>query len=230
MSMIDELAEKLASEVEDSNLMVIADEESAKKITIGELKQVLRSVDDYFVKAVINETIDRITKALQDAKWEFPNYVTKRYKMNTWIGSASGNIQITLLDMEANKWLTREEIVELFENEHSIKVRIGKLLEEPVSIRVLSFCEEHEEPETINPWLAADDAGFLKIHFDGLTNNQISQIIYEDINITMKDTEEIKYEFFYSRDSFVNSVSYEARIPGCPCCLQMPNREDGSEQ
>lgn len=229
MSMIEELAEKLASEVEDSNLMVIADEESAKKITIGELKKVLRTVDDYFVKSVINETIDRITKALQGAKWEFPNYVTKKYKLNTWIGSASGNIQIALLDMEANKWLTREEIVELLENEYSIEVLIGTLWEKPVSVRVLSFCEEHEEPETVNAWMAADDAGFIKIHFDGLTNNQISRIIYEDIRIIMEGTEEIKYGFLYSRDSFANSVPYEAKVPGCPCCLQKPNT-DGSEQ
>ena len=221
MSMITDLVEKLAPEVEDSNVLIIEDVESAKKITIGELKKVFRPVQERFVKEIINETIDRITERLLEAKWEFTDYITKTYKMNTWIGSASGNIQISLLDTEINKWLTREEIEELLKNQYSIKVYIGSMWEEPVSIRVLSFCEEHEDPESINEWMAADDAGFIKIHLDGLTNNQISQIIYEDIEITMVDNaeENIRYEFIYARDSFANAVPYEAKIPGCcPCC------------
>lgn len=229
MAMLTDLEEKLATEVEDDNLLLIEDAESSKKIKISEFMKVLSPLQERFIKEIINETIDRISSSLLDAKWQFAEYVTKRYKMNTWIGSTSGNIQITLLDTEANKWLTREQIEELLENKHTIQVYIDSLWEEPVSVRVLSFCEEHEQPESVNAWLAADDAGFLKIHLDGLTNNQISQIIYEDIKITMESEEDsnTRYEFLPARDSFLNSVPYEARVPGyCPCCFQKP---DGSE-
>lgn len=233
MALISELEEKLASEVEPDNLMAIEDAESTKKIKIKSLMEVFRPVQECFVKEIINDTIDRIIERLADAKWEFVDYVTKKYLMNTWIGSASGNIQIALLDMEQDKWLTRDEIEELFsvsEELYSIRVMIGRIWEEPVSMRILSFCEEHENPEEINAWMAADDAGFLKIHFDGLTNNQISQIIYEDVEIKMESEDEnTRYEFIYSRDSFANSVPYEARVPGCcPCCsnVQKPKPEE----
>lgn len=229
MSMINDLAEKLATEIEDSNLMLIEDEESAKKVKIEELKKAFHSIDDHFVKEVINETIDRITKALQEAKWDLSERIIKKYKMNTWIGSASGNIQIALLDLETNKWLTREEIEELLTNEYAIKVYISSMWEEPVSIRILSFCEEHAEPESINAWMAADDAGFIKIHLDGLTSNQISQIIYEDINIIMTGNDEVGYEFIYGRDSFANAVPYEVKVPEyCPC-MAYRNPDEESE-
>lgn len=235
MSKIHNFPEKTALEVEDTDLIPIEDEEDTKKITIKELKEVMRSVNDEVIKTLINETLDKIADAILASKWEIRQPIIKSYRMNTWIGSASGNIQIALLDEETNKWLTDEEITVLFDREpetFSIETLINHTYEVPVSWDIRNFNEEHEFAHDINAWMSDDDAGFLKIHFDDLTQNEISQIIYEDIKIHIDDEindEGIvvtKYLFHAARDSFANSVPYESEIPfECPC--QAAQRGDG---
>lgn len=224
MSKIADFIEKTAIEVEDEDIMVIEDLEDTKKITIATLKEIMQPIQGKYIKYIINETLDRVAEKILEAKWDLVDATIFKYKLNTWIGSDSGNIQIALLDMDQNKWLTREELEELFTNSeektYKIQTMINHVWEEPVSMRILSFNEEHEFPEEINQWMYEDDAGFLKIHYDDLTANEISMIIYEDIKIEIESTDEmVRYEFYVDRDSFVNAVPYTAKVPMyCPCC------------
>lgn len=240
LAKISDFVEKTPLEVEDTDLLAIEDLEDTKKITIATLKEILRPIQENFVKQIVNDTIDRISEKILEAKWDILEYITYQYQINTWIGSDSGNIQISLLDLQKMKWLTREELEELFivtdDITHKIQVMINHTWETPVSMRILSFNEEHEAAADINKWMADDDAGFLKIHFDNLTANEISRIIYEDIKIEVNTTDEmVKYEFLISRDSFANSVPYTADIPfHCPCCRHdhihySHNKEDDTE-
>lgn len=223
MAMLTDLQEKLAIELEDDNLMLVEDVEGSKKIKISELKKAMTPVQERFVKEIVNETIDRVVKTLLDAKWQFTEYDTMQYRMNVWISDNSGDVQIVLYDMQEEKCLTREEIEELFKNKHSIRVYIGTMWEEPVSVKVLSFCEEYDDPEGINEFFAEDDAGLIRVHFNGLTNNQISQIYYEDIEMAVQsDDDKIRYEFTIGRGSFMNSVPYESRVPVCCPCIYRP--------
>lgn len=229
MSKIKDFPEKTALEVQDTDIMAIEDEEDTKKITIEALKEVFRPLQENLIKSLINETIDNISKALESAKWEIIKPVTYTFIQNTWIGSTSGNIQIALLNDDENdyRWLTREEIITLFDRDpgtYTIEVLVNHTWETPVSWDVKDFNEEHEAAHDINAWMSDDNAGFLKLHFDGLTQNEISQIIYEDIRIRF--TDEVnddgisikKYTFKPVRDSFANSVPWESEIPfDCPC-------------
>lgn len=242
MAMLTELPEKLAIEVEEDNVMLVEDVEGSKKIKISELMKVFRPVQERFVKEIVNEAIDRMAESLLDAKFEFSNYTTLQYKMDTWIDNNSGDIQIALFDVQKDKWLTREEIEELFKNDYIIKVYIGRTWEYPVSFKVLSFCEEYEEADIIDQDKDEDDAGYIVIHFDGLTNNQISQIIYEDIEIIVVGDEkkEIRYEFLRSRDRFANAVPWKVPYVGCCPCMgryhpiqdpeQPPEKEPETEE
>lgn len=234
MAKISDFVEKTALEVEDTDVLAIEDAEDTKKITVGSLKEVLRPVQEAYIKSIVNETLDRISEALLGAKWELVEATLCSFQLNTWIGSASGNIQVALYDEQAEKWLTREEITELFnrdEETYSIEAHLGPFWEKPVSWDVRSFNEEHEAAEEINEWLYRDDAGFIKMHFDGLTQNQISRIIYEDISIKMDDDrneeDEVvtRYLFRPSRDSFSNAVPWESTVPGCPCIYHAKDDE-----
>lgn len=244
---IHDMTQKTAIEVENTDLLVIEDEEDTKAITAATLKELIILSSDRHMKELINETIDKIMIGMAAAKYVFSTLIEKKYRLNIWIGSASGNIQIAIMDVETAKWLTSEEINELFwptdENGNIIPVEpkydedgnelepdpivalmMGGILYSPDDLKVLNFNEEHgKHPEEVNPWLAADDAGFIKAHFDGFTQNEISGILYEDIHMQKSDDYDEEtdtrttYEFITARSSFSNAVHYTVQIPTC-CC------------
>ena len=131
----------------------------------------------------------------------------KTYTIGAWIGSTSGNVQIILKDNDTNKWLTEAELNDFVaKEEFNVYLMIKDLLVSATSFKVKDFVTEH--PTGTNPVLEADNAGFIKAHFDNLTQNEIANITCDDVIIHQKDTEDFRYMFNHDKDSFTNSVPY----------------------
>ena len=87
---------------------------------------------------------------------------------------------------------------------------LNDILISAASFDIKDFITEH--PSGTNPVLESDNAGFIKAHFDNLTQNDIASITYENITISYKDTEDFRYMFEHHKESFINSVPYEESI------------------
>ena len=97
---IKDMTQKTFLEVEDSDLLVIEDAEDTKSITVSDLKKYLASDYDKNTKRIINQTLDNIIASLSASQYVLEK--RKTYRINTWIGSTSGNIQITLKDIDTD--------------------------------------------------------------------------------------------------------------------------------
>lgn len=216
---ISSLNKKSSLEVEEEDLLIIEDKEETKAISVKDFQEYLATkgmVNE--MKLLINCTLDKIIESLKETK--FPIKEERNYIMAIWIGSISGNIQIALRNAKTGKWLTSQDLYELLglikdeddfvgvETGYEIKVLIGDVYRPAAYYRILDFNEEHDEPETINPTLAVNNAGFIKATFSGLTQNEIAGITYEDIKVTIPETLEYIYSFVGEEESFANAVPY----------------------
>lgn len=239
---IHDLTTKKALEVSLTDLLVIEDEEDTKAITVAEFMECVGIHTDRSAKELINDTLDNVIKALENAKYKFD--YDKFFTLNIWIGSDSGNVQFSIFDTDTKKWLTRDELIRLLgpideENyEQEVEERKEWVYEEPtddketeeepkrtyvvklfidderhdcVSYSIRDFKEDHAEGT--NAWLEADNAGYVKAHFDNLTHNQIASITHENLSVTMDEyTDENRivyhYHFVSQDESFANSVAW----------------------
>lgn len=202
---INNMTAKTSLEIEDSDILVIQDGEDTKQVSVGEFKEFLINSSEISSKKLINQTLDNVIASLTASKYDVS--VLKTYTIGAWIGSTSGNIQIILKDNDTNKWLTEAELNDFVaKEEFNVYLMIKDLLVSATSFEVKDFVTEH--PTGTNPVLEADNAGFIKAHFDNLTQNEISNITCDDVIIHQKDTEDFRYTFNHDKDSFTNSVSY----------------------
>lgn len=253
---IHDLTTKKALEVELTDLLVIEDAEKTKAITVAEFMECVGIHQDRPFKEMVNETLDKVIKSLEEAKYKFD--YDQYFKLNIWIGSDSGNIQIAVLDTDTNKWLTRDELIYLLgpieeeekeqvfneraeyeaeegvetpsnttpsigipipssseeapERNYIIKLFVNDTRYDCVSYQILNFNDLH--PSGTNEWLEADNAGFIKAHFEGLTKNDIFSITHENVSVTLEeyiDDNRIVYHYHFMTDpdSFSNAVSFE---------------------
>lgn len=201
---INNMTAKTSLEIEDTDILVIQDGENTKQVTVAEFKDYLSLSLAKTNKKLINEAIDNVITALENAKFVLSEL--KTIIVGAWIGSTSGNIQIVLKDNETDKWLTKDEIDSFITDDFSIKVLIADMYQTPQTITVMDFKTEH--PQGTNPVLEADEAGFIKVHIDGLVQNEIAGITYNDIVVSKTDTEDYRYEFTNDKETFNNAVPY----------------------
>ena len=207
---------KTALEIQDTDILVIQDGEDTKQVSVADLKEYLCESLSINTKKIINQTIDNIIASLQATKYVVS--VLRTFMINSWIGSTSGNIQISIKDIDNDKWLTVDEIIALTnpnedgepQNDFSIKVMVGDVLKNAESYTVKRFTAEH--PSGTNQVLEDSDAGFIKAHFEGLTQNEIANIKFDNIKIELQETEEYRYIFTTDENSFANAVSYVENI------------------
>lgn len=207
---------KTALEIQDTDILVIQDGEDTKQVSIADLKEYLCESLNVNTKKIINQTIDNIIASLQATKYVVS--VLRTFMINSWIGSTSGNIQMSIKDIDNDKWLTVDEIIALTnpnedgepQNDFSIKVMVGDVLKNAESYTVKRFTAEH--PSGTNQVLEDSDAGFIKAHFEGLTQNEIANIKFDNIKIELQETEEYRYIFTTDENSFANAVSYVENI------------------
>ena len=202
---INNMTAKTSLEIEDSDILVIQDGEDTKQVSVGEFKKFLMNSSETSTKKLINQTLDNVIASLTASKYDVS--VLKTYTIGAWIGSTSGNVQIILKDNDTNKWLTEAELNDFIaKEEFNVYLMIKDLLVSATSFEVKDFVTEH--PTGTNPVLEADNAGFIKAHFDNLTQNEIANITCDDVIIHQKDTEDFRYMFNHDKDSFTNSVPY----------------------
>lgn len=202
---INNMTAKTSLEIEDSDILVIQDGEDTKQVSVGEFKEFLINSSEISSKKLINQTLDNVIASLTASKYDIS--VLKTYTIGAWIGSTSGNVQIILKDNDTNKWLTETELNDFVaKEEFNVYLMINDLLVSATSFKVKDFVTEH--PTGTNPVLEADNAGFIKAHFDNLTQNEIANITCDDVIIHQKDTEDFRYMFNHDKDSFTNSVPY----------------------
>ena len=202
---INNMTAKTSLEIEDSDILVIQDGEDTKQVSVGEFKEFLINSSEISSKKLINQTLDNVIASLAASKYDVS--VLKTYTIGAWIGSTSGNVQIILKNNDTNKWLTEAELNDFIaKEEFNVYLMIKDLLVSATSFGVKDFVTEH--PTGTNSVLEADNAGFIKAHFDNLTQNEISNITCDDVIIHQKDTEDFRYVFNHDKDSFTNSVPY----------------------
>ena len=202
---INNMTAKTSLEIEDSDILVIQDGEDTKQVSVGEFKKFLIDSSETNSKKLINQTLDNVIASLTASKYDVS--ILKTYTIGAWIGSTSGNVQIILKDNDTNKWLTEAELNDFVaKEEFNVYLMIKDLLVSATSFEVKDFVTEH--PTGTNPVLEADNAGFIKAHFDNLTQNEIANITCNDVIIHQKDTEDFRYMFNHDKDSFTNSVLY----------------------
>lgn len=205
---INNMTAKTSLEIQDTDILVIQDGEDTKQVTVADLRTyMIASGLDKNTKTLINETLDNIAVSILASKYVVSEL--KSYTIKTWIDSVNGTIQIALKDA-MDKWLTVEDIFTLFatEDEHPIQVLIAEAYLSPEVSNILAFNAEY--PDNIDSELV--DAGFIRLQYNGLTQNEIAGITYDDIKISLAETEEFRYEFIGSPDLFENSVPYEESI------------------
>ena len=213
---INDMIAKTALEIQDTDILVIQDGEDTKQVSVADLKEYLCESLSINTKKIINQTIDNIIASLQATKYVVS--VLRTFMINSWIGSTSGNIQMSIKDIDNDKWLTVDEIIALTnpnedgepQNDFSIKVMVGDVLKNAESYTVKRFTAEH--PSGTNQVLEDSDAGFIKAHFEGLTQNEIANIKFDNIKIELQETEEYRYIFTTDENSFANAVSYVENI------------------
>lgn len=218
---IKDLNTKTSLEVEDSDVLVIEDGEDTKQITVKELKEyLLGNGITKNTKMLINQMMDRVIDSLQSSKYLIEELLT--YKMNTTITDVDGNVYITLKDTRTDKWLTAEEIVAmLLPNEEGIATKNFAISALVADAYVKSSSYTVHDGNEIDEALPEGNIGYIKTRFEGLTQNEVAGITYDDIMVTLEDTEmtitpsiEDKhiYEFIGDPALFSNNVSYTQDI------------------
>ena len=219
---ISNLTAKTSIEIDENDILVIEDKEETKQTTIKDFREyLLRSGINKSTKILINEMMDNIIHSLEVSKFVISELFT--YKVNTIINDAeSGDIYITLMDTKNDTWLSAQDIGNLLlPNEEGICTRnlVVNVLISDICITSLnnSIYEVNEESEDIPDGIPEGNIGYIKAHFGGLTQNEIAGITYDNITITIEDTDTTvilpvedrhSYEFITDPEFFSNNVSY----------------------
>lgn len=215
---ISNLSTKTSFEINDTDILIIEDEVDTKKVTVKDLR-------DYFLnngitrstKMLINEMMDNVINSLSASKYVLSELMT--YKMNTVINDAtSGDIYVALKEVGQNKWLTKEEITKLLlPNEDGLFTKnfVISALVDGIYVKCASYTIlDANEVTDIVP---EDNIGYIKAHFDGLTQNEIAGITYNGIMINVESTEVTivlpieerkEYEFVGDPNLFNNHVPH----------------------
>lgn len=219
---IKDLTAKTSFEVEDDDVLVIEDGEDTKQISVKEFREyLLGSGVTKTTKVLINEMMDNVISSLQSAKYIISELIT--YKMNTTITNVDGDVYITLKSVSTNKWLTSDEIKALLvPNEDGLFTKRFIINALVADAYVKSTTYSIHDASEIDEIVPEGNIGYIKAHFDGLTQNEIAGITYDDIMITTESTEvtivlpiedKHEYEFIGDPDLFNNNVPY-TRIIG----------------
>jgi hypothetical protein len=164
--------------------------------------------------------MDNVINSLQASKYIITDLLT--YQMSTTINDVDGNIYITLKSVETDKWLTANDIVNLLvPNEEQLLTKnfVISVLIDDVYVKCSSY-SIHDASE-IDEIVPEGNIGYIKAHFEGLTQNEVAGITYDDIVITVEDTEvtivlpiEEMHEYSFVGDPtlFNNNVSYVSNI------------------
>lgn len=218
---ISNLTAKTSIEIDENDILVIEDKEETKQTTIKDFREyLLRTGITKSTKMIINEMMDNIIKSLEASKFIISELFT--YKVNTIINDYdSGDIYIILKDVKTDKWLTAQEIGNLLlPNEEGVCARSFSIsvLVSDVYIKSLNYSIHYIDAENeVAPENIPSEAGYIKAHFDGFTQNEIADIAYDDVVITIEDTETMvglpvedyhSYEFIVDPEFFINNVSY----------------------
>lgn len=218
---IKNLTSKTYLEIEDTDVLVIEDNEGTKKISMQEFKEyLLNNGVTKSTKVLINQMMDNVINSLQASKYIITDLLT--YQMSTTINDVDGNIYITLKSVETDKWLTANDIVNLLvPNEEQLLTKnfVISVLIDDVYVKCSSY-SIHDASE-IDEIVPEGNIGYIKAHFEELTQNEIAGITYDDIVITVEDTEvtivlpiEEMHEYSFVGDPtlFNNNVSYVSNI------------------
>jgi hypothetical protein len=218
---IKNLTTKTSLEIEDSDILVIEDAEGTKQIALKEFKEYLiNNGITKSTKMLINQMMDNVINSLQASKYIITDLLT--YQMNTTIADVNGDIYITLKSMAHSKWLSEDEIKALLlPNEEGLftKSFVINVLIDDVYVKCSNY-SIHDASE-IDEIVPEGNIGYIKAHFEGLTQNEVAGITYEDIMITVEDTEITivlpiedmhEYEFVGDPNLFNNNVSYVTDI------------------
>ena len=221
---ISNLTAKTSIEINEDDILVIEDQEGTKQTTVKDFKEyLLNNGITKSTKMLINQMMDNVINSLKASKYAISELFT--YKMNVTIYDfESGDIYITLQSVETGKWLTAKDIGDLLvpgEDGICSKNFIINVLVDDVYVRSNNYTI-HDANEESN-LVPEGNVGYIKAHFDNLTQNEIASITYDDIMITVEDAEiEISfeipiedkhtYEFIGDPDMFNNNVSYIQNI------------------
>lgn len=215
---ISNLTTKTSIEIQDTDLLVIEDAAETKSVTIKEFREYLMNNGiTKSTKLLINEMVDNFISSLQSAKFLVSDLFT--YVMNVTINDAeSGDILIALKDNNTDKWLAVEDMVALLapnEDGYATKEFVINVLIDDVYVKSSSYTIY--DASALAEIVPEGSVGYIVAHFDGLTQNQIASISYDDIIITLESNEVTislpiedrhEYNFVGDLDLFKNNVSY----------------------
>lgn len=194
---IKSLAQKTVLEIADNDVLVIEDEQDTKQITVADLREYfLSSGVDTNTKKLINQTLENISASLLAAKYVVSELLT--YEVSAWIENLE---YITIALRKDGSWLTTTEIFNLFADADmsAIKVLVADTYVTADSNVIEDGILKSDTTMTV---------GTVKLHFAGLTQNEVAGITYDDIEIELEETEEFRYEFTGVPELFSNDISY----------------------
>lgn len=219
---ISNLTAKTSLEIQETDILVIEDAEGTKQITVKEFREYLMNNGiTKSTKMLINDMMDNVINSLKASKYVISELIT--HKMNVTINDvASGDVYITLQNVGTEKWLTREEIEALLApNEEGFYTKnfVINVMVADAYVPCTSY-SIHDANE-INDVTPEGNIGYICAHYEGLTQNEIAGITYDDIMITLEDTELTivlpiedvhEYQFVGDPDMFNNNVPYTQSI------------------
>lgn len=225
---IHDMTTKQWIEVQDTDLLIIEDEEDTKAITVSNLREVMTRHTDDRSKKFINATIDKIIVALQNVKYSVANQ--RQYVIYARIDSISSGVVIAFKDALTNKWLATEEVLALTHlvNEHGtadfkVQMLINEIYEEAQVCTVLNFSDLYGDSlvTALDKELYAANAGVVLASFFDLSQNDLASVTHEDVVVSlplieidfeMDVDDDFQLKFTTSKDFFVNNVPYEGVV------------------
>ena len=219
---ISNLTAKTSLEIQETDILVIEDAEGTKQITVKEFREYLMNNGiTKSTKMLINDMMDNVINSLKASKYVISELIT--HKMNVTINDvASGDIYITLQNVGTEKWLTREEIESLLAlNEEGFYTKNFVISVMVADAYVPCTSYSIHDANEINDVTPEGNIGYICAHYEGLTQNEIAGITYDDIMITLEDTELTivlpvedvhEYQFVGDPDMFNNNVPYTQSI------------------
>lgn len=219
---ISNMTSKTSIEINDTDVLLIEDSEDTKQVSVKEFREYLLSHGiTRNTKVLINGMLDNIINSLKTSKFLISELIT--HKMNVVIsGSESFDIFIALQNVATEKWLTVDEIYAMqLPNDEGLNTR--EIVISIATNDVFSHCTECSilDASEISEFSPKENMGYIKAHFEGLTQNEIACVTYNDIFVTLKDTEIVielpiedrhTYEFVSDPDLFNNNVPYIQEI------------------
>lgn len=219
---ISNLTAKTSLEIQETDILVIEDAEGTKQITVKEFREYLMNNGiTKSTKMLINDMMDNVINSLKASKYVISELIT--HKMNVTINDvASGDVYITLQNVGTEKWLTREEIESLLApNEEGFYTKNFVISVMVADAYVPCTSYSIHDANEMNDVTPEGNIGYICAHYEGLTQNEIAGITYDDIMITLEDTELTivlpvedvhEYQFVGDPDMFNNNVPYTQSI------------------